>query len=319
MMRGKAFAACLAHCLAMAALLFVSCRPSVPDVYIQPDELEDILYDYHLAEGIAQQRDPNDTLAVFSFKANILKSHNVSEAEFDSSMVYYTRHTKLLQDIYESLADRLSDEAEGLGATVSDMKRYGDLASSSDTADVWNGERAFVLSPYPALDQYSFEIEADTAFHAGDKMMLDFDAQFIYQDGMRDGVAVLAVKYENDSVESRVMQISTTSHFHVQTDNGAGLKIKSVKGFFLLNNDINSSSSTTLRIMIVSGIKLVRMHVSSAAEKNADGQNAGKADSASTRGGSAPSDSNASGGKVALPGGELKRMPLEKMQVKRAQ
>ena len=34
--------------LLLFALVF-SCKPQVPDEYIQPDEFEDILYDFHLA------------------------------------------------------------------------------------------------------------------------------------------------------------------------------------------------------------------------------------------------------------------------------
>ncbi len=32
--------------------------------------------------------------------------------------------------------------------------------------------------------------------------MLDFDSQFIYQDGIRDGLALLAVQFGNDSIAS---------------------------------------------------------------------------------------------------------------------
>ena len=38
--------------LLLFALVF-SCKPQVPDEYIQPDEFEDILYDFHLADGMA--------------------------------------------------------------------------------------------------------------------------------------------------------------------------------------------------------------------------------------------------------------------------
>ena len=34
--------------------MIVACKPSIPRKYIQPDKMEKILYDYHLAQGIAQ-------------------------------------------------------------------------------------------------------------------------------------------------------------------------------------------------------------------------------------------------------------------------
>lgn len=33
-------------------LIIFSCKPQVPGKYLQPDEFEDILYDYHLADAM---------------------------------------------------------------------------------------------------------------------------------------------------------------------------------------------------------------------------------------------------------------------------
>ena len=34
-------------------ILLTSCKPSIPSEYIQPKEMENILYDYHIANSIA--------------------------------------------------------------------------------------------------------------------------------------------------------------------------------------------------------------------------------------------------------------------------
>ena len=244
----------------LVVLIFFSCKPSVPDRLIQPDDMRDILYDYYIAQSIANQS-ADDSLAMISFKANILKKHGVTDALFDSSMVYYTRHTKELHDIYQSLSDRLGNEALSQGASANEMAKYGNIDSSADTTNIWKWERTVVLAPYEACNDYSFLIEADTAYHKGDRVMLDFDSQFIYQDGMRDAVAVLAVKFGNDSVMSQVVRISSTSHYHVQVDDGARLGIKEIKGYFLVNNPTDASTTTTLRMFVVSGIRLIKMHM----------------------------------------------------------
>lgn len=240
-------------------LLLAGCKPSVPNEFLQPDEMEDILYDYHIADAIARQQLGDDKIASLAFKESILRKHGTDNAVFDSSLVYYTRHTKLLHDVYESLSDRLSDEALSQGSTIGQLNRYGDLSSSADTADVWNGDKVVVLSPYPSFNNYSYEIKVDTAFHKGDKLLLDFDAQFIYQDGMRDAIAVLAIKFANDSVTSQTVRLSSTRQYHLQIGNDS-LQIKSVKGYFMLNKIKETESSTTLKMMILSNIKLVRMH-----------------------------------------------------------
>ena len=45
--------------VAAAVLLLASCKPQVPYQYIQPDDMEDLIYDYHMAQGIATQQDGN--------------------------------------------------------------------------------------------------------------------------------------------------------------------------------------------------------------------------------------------------------------------
>ena len=246
-----------------AFLLFVlsliSCKPSVPSTYIQPGELEDILYDYHLAEGIrSHNNEADDTLSMLSYKANILKKHGYTVAEFDSSMLYYTRHTKLLNDIYVSLADRLNKESVAQGSTVNDINRYGNISSSSDTTDIWSGQRAFVVSPYRATNQYYFEEKVDTSFHKGDLLMFDFDTQFIYQDGIRDALVVLAVTFTNDSTATRTLHASSSTHYQMQIGDDH-LGIKRIRGYFLLGSN-GITSTTTLKMLIVSNVTFVRMH-----------------------------------------------------------
>lgn len=244
----------------LAVLLLTGCKPKIPHDYIQPAVMEDILYDLHLAESLQQSYgDRSDTLALLSYQANILRKHGVSQAEFDSSMVYYARHTKKLHEIYLSLAERLNNEAIAQGASASNLSQYGSLSSSSDTTDVWTGDRSFVLTPHATSNKYSFELKVDTAYHQGDRLMLDFDTQFIYQDGMRDLVAVVSITYDNDSTATQTIHSSSSAHSHLQVGDPK-LTVKRIRGFFLLANNAYNQPSTTLRLLVVSNVRLVRMH-----------------------------------------------------------
>ena len=239
-------------CVILVLFGLFSCKPSVDDEYIQPDEMEDILYEYHLAEEIAR--------LIRSFKANILNKYGVSQAELDSSLLYYNRHTKVLHDIYKNLVERFTNEAAAQGASVSEINKFGNLASSSDTTDIWNRRKMLVLYPQEASNIYMYNIKADTAFHKGDKIILDFDTRFIYQDGMRNAVASLSLTFNNDSVASRTINITSTSSYHLQIEDTRNLGIKAISGYFLVNDkDKATSSSTTLRLMVVYNIRLIRM------------------------------------------------------------
>jgi hypothetical protein len=53
-----------------------------------------------------------------------------------------------------------------------------------------------------------------------------------------------------------------TQHYNLEVDDRDSIGIKSVKGYFLMpDNDDPNASMTTLKLMFIQNIKLVRMHV----------------------------------------------------------
>lgn len=266
----------------VVAVLMVSCKPSVPSEYIQKGKMENILFDYHLAKVMFEQEGKNDSLTLLAYQESIFEKYDVTRADFDSSMVYYSRHMQLLHEIYEHLGDRLSKELVAQGGVASGMGQYGDEIAGADTASIWKGDRSIALTPFPISNSYSFEAKADTSFHKGDRIILDFDAQFIYQMGLREATAVLAVTFMNDSVRTETVHVSSSSHFHLQIEDSGMLGIKNVRGYFLLSNGGNGYSST-IRMCLCYNIKLLRMHVKREAETiPADSAKVQRPDSAKT-------------------------------------
>ncbi len=237
--------------------LVVSCKPGVPSKYIQPSKMEDILYDYHIADGMALLSD-TDTTCLVSYHEAVFCKYDITKADFDSSMVYYMRHADLLHSIYQKLSDRMGIEAAGLGSTSNNRIA---LTSTGDTANVWTGDRSIVLSTIKPSNLYSFKFDADTAYHAGDRIMLNFDAQFLFQDGVRDGFGVLVVEFKNDSVATQNIHVASSTHYSMDIIDDQRLGIKQIRGFFLLNGNLGASQNqSTLKLMFVQNIQLIRMH-----------------------------------------------------------
>ncbi len=261
-MRMKKLMICL---VAVMALLFCvsSCKPSLPSGVLSKGKMTDILYDYHLALAMAHMDDNGDKGQSLAYREAVLRKHDVTSAEFDSSMVYYMRHTELLEDVYKDLTDRYNNEITAMGGSAKEGGEFANLSATGDTANVWNLATSMVFMPVKPFNSTSFDIKVDSTFHKGDRLMLDFDAQFIYQDGMRNGVAMLAVQFGNDSIAQRTIMIQSTQHYSVELSDADSLGIKSVKGYFMLMNDDNGtgvSSQTTLKLMFLEHIKLIRMH-----------------------------------------------------------
>lgn len=289
--------------VAVMALLFCvsSCKPSLPSGVLSKGKMTDILYDYHLALAMEHMDDNGDRGQSLAYREAVLRKHDVTSAEFDSSMVYYMRHTELLEDVYKDLTDRYNNEITAMGGSAKEGGEFANLSATGDTANVWNLATSMVFMPVKPFNSTSFDIKVDSTFHKGDRLMLDFDAQFIYQDGMRNGVAMLAVQFGNDSIAQRTIMIQSTQHYSVELSDDDSLGIKSVKGYFMLMNDDNGmgvSSQTTLKLMFLEHIKLIRMHpqkpvvapAGSASSASSDSLRKDSASSASSSSGEKPGE-----------------------------
>lgn len=301
--------------VAVMALLFCvsSCKPSLPSGVLSKGKMTDILYDYHLALAMAHMDDNGDRGQSLAYREAVLRKHDVTSAEFDSSMVYYMRHTELLEDVYKDLTDRYNNEITAMGGSAKEGGEFANLSATGDTANVWNLATSMVFMPVKPFNSTSFDIKVDSTFHKGDRLMLDFDAQFIYQDGMRNGVAMLAVQFGNDSIAQRTIMIQSTQHYSVELSDADSLGIKSVKGYFMLMNDDNGmgvSSQTTLKLMFLEHIKLIRMHPQKPVAAPAG--SASSASSDSLRKDSASSASSSSSSSGEKPGEQTFEMSSQK-------
>ena len=155
-----------------------------------------------------------------------------------------------------------------MGASASEVNQYTALSNTGDTANVWTGDHSFILSQQSGFNVYSFTVVADTAFKPGDRLVLGFNTQFIYQDGMRDAVALMAVTFNNDSVTSRMTRMSSDNLYKLDISDTERLGIKKITGYFVLNRNQNNDSQTTLKLLHVDRLSLIRMHAAEPVEKD---------------------------------------------------
>lgn len=241
-----------------ASVLLLACKPTVPSRYLQPDDMEDILFDYHLANAMVseeggEEQGYNERL----YKLAVLKKYGVSEAVFDSSLVYYYRHADRLHDIYAHISERMNSEAVALGASGGSVRYVA--GQPGQMADIWNGQRSILLMPIEPFCYSSFSMKADTSFYKKDRVIFSFDSRFLYQDGNRMGIAQLVMRLKNDSIVSRVVHISGNNHYSLEVADMNGHGVKELNGFVTVLRD-SRSTSTTLRIFVAENIRLVRVH-----------------------------------------------------------
>lgn len=245
-------------------------------------EMEDILYDIHLSQSLMDEgnRDRRAYTDITNREA-IFRKYGITQAEWDSSYNYYCRHADKLHDIYQNLSERIRTEVIDLGGDVS----LDETTLSGDTINIWNSERNFILMQETPYNLNRFTITADSTFKAGDVLTLQFDANFIFQEGSRNLVAILAVTLSNDSVVTNTCHASSNGRFTTSFNDYKRLGIKSVKGYFILLRNNNEQVSSAFRLASLENVRLILAHSKEVAEqptnpKPADGKDSLKTDSA---------------------------------------
>ena len=245
--------------LLLVGLLLSACKPSIPTEIIQPDDMEDLLYDYYVAQNITgESHDGYDYRAKYN-NGLVFKKHGVTEAEFDSSLVYYYNHIEDLYKIYESVQARLSNEAIELGASVGDVERYMKRSLSGDTMDIWTVHRHHLLFPQPPYNIFQFVQKADTACRANDSYMMTFGSSFLVQSGSRSATALLSVVYENDSVLTKSVSVPLSGTINLDIPE-CGLRAKEFRGYFYMPERQGADNASDMCLYMADHIQLMRFH-----------------------------------------------------------
>jgi len=245
--------------LVAGIMILSACKPTVPSKYLQPDEMEDLMYDYFVSRGIVDTRHGmTDYQNRYNFEA-VLRKHGLTQAEFDSSLVYYYNNIEQMNVIFTNIQKRLSEEALQLGASAGEVERFTIQSTSGDTTDVWEGHRQMLLMPVPPYHVVQFSQKADTSFHAGDSFLLTFGSHYLAQSGSRNANVGLYVTYENDSTASASTVINSTGSTTLRLVS-CSLRVKKIDGFFYMARRDKSDNENDMCLLFLNRIQLMRFH-----------------------------------------------------------
>ena len=240
-------------------MAMVSCKPTVPSRYIQPDDMEDLLYDLHISQAMANEAGRSE--GDLGYKQNlyfaaVLEKHGVTKAEFDSSLIYYYIRADRFDDMYKHVVERLSNEAMALGASEGELNRYANLNANGDTVNIWTGDLSAILVPYAPFNLFTFEQKADTSFRKGDSFMFIVNVEYIIQSGSRSAQACIAVRYENDTIVSRTSSLSSSGISQIRVPENGNLKAKEIRGYIYMTPE--KEPTTVLKLLSVKDLQLIK-------------------------------------------------------------
>ena len=148
------------------AAIFVSCSRT-PKGVIPKGDMAELLADLHVAEGVTDlnyDKYITDS-ARMVLKQSVLDKHGVTQADLDSSYMWYGAHLDQYMDVYEDvekiLQKRLDENQSVITANIA-------ATMSGDSVDVWSQSRRAKIGSRTVDRILTFIIERDPNIKAGD-------------------------------------------------------------------------------------------------------------------------------------------------------
>lgn len=234
------FAACI------MLLAFNSCKPGIPRDVLSEKKMRNLLYDYHLANALAETKRDSMLFYKEAYSAAVFRKHGVTPEQFDHSMQYYSRHADRLADVYKALNERLGKVTTASNTPIAH-------SANGDTVQIWNYASPFYLVA-GRNNHFTETFKPDTALHASDAILWRFTTDWYYKEVKRQASAFVKVTYPNDSVQvvARAIYSTGEQNMRIQLSN---LEPKEIQLFIYQPNPY----SDELRILSVSNMIVERI------------------------------------------------------------
>lgn len=219
-----------------------------PSGVLSPQRMEEVLYDYHLAQAVSTDLRGGDRYQKELYLNYVFDKHGTTEAQFDSSMVWYARNPKALSAIYEHLLVRTDAELDRVSALKAVAERRVAKPVEGDSADLWYELPHLLFSSFPPERNRTFSIPADSNFQVRDSLV--FDGQLVF---MRHGLAnvSLVATFDDGTCRGVDSTFSSTGHLHLVLPTDTTLVRE-------LNGTIHWSPAADDDQLLFTGISLTR-------------------------------------------------------------
>lgn len=98
-------------CILLLCVAVMGCRPRG---VLSNSEMRDVLYDLHRVDGALQVAGYNygHSQELSAYYKSVLDKHGITQAQFDSSLVWFTDNPQIFNKIYPKVIDRLQADLD---------------------------------------------------------------------------------------------------------------------------------------------------------------------------------------------------------------
>lgn len=244
------------YSIVLSALCLAACQVKRPDTVLTDAEMENVLYDYHIAKAMGEDIPYNDSYKKVLYIESVFKKYGITEAQFDSSMVWFARNPEALTKVYGKVTQRLKAERDGLNHLIALRDNRPKESRPGDSIDVWFGQRIYQLTGMPLDNKVTFSVPSDTNFKSRDTLQwsVRFNLPEKKADAFLAPVMGMQIVYSKDTIVSGLLRVlkNGTNTLTLYADTLGD--IKEVRGFvYYPRQDVS-------RILLLDRISLMRYH-----------------------------------------------------------
>lgn len=246
--------------LLCSLFFFSACKVNKPKTVLSESTMENVIYDYHIAKAMGDDVNYSENYKRAIYIDAVFDKYGIDEAQFDSSLVWYTRNTDILSKVYERVADRLKSKQSQINQLVAIRDKKPLTSQPGDSIDVWAWKRLLNLSRLPLNNKYAFVLPTDTNFKQRDELVWSANFYFaksndtVAVDSVLQPIMAMQIIYNNDSIVSKLLSVASNGTQTITLMSDTLGDIREVKGFiYYPHADINNT-------LLIDKISLMRYH-----------------------------------------------------------
>lgn len=233
---------------------FTACQMKRPDTVLSDAKMENVLYDFHIAKAMGEDIPYNESYKRVLYIESVYKKYGITQADFDSSMVWYARNPETLTKIYEKVNTRLKAERDGINHLIAIRDNKPKESLPGDSIDVWTLRHICQLTGMPLNNKLTFSIPVDTNFK--DRDTLKWTVRFRFPNGTDNTASPLMamqILYAKDTI-SELLKVNKSGIKTLSLAADTLGEIKEIRGFIYYPMQKSS------QYLIADRIELMRYH-----------------------------------------------------------
>lgn len=243
-------------------MILICCTAScsrVPKGILTEKQMRSVLYDMQMAEAMIETersayRTNEDRLRVYNA---VFAKHNITQAEYDSSLIWYGKNMDLYVQIYKLVLGDVNKNIEALGDTKPDPLS-GDFANT-DSIDIWVYDKAFAFAPTKVFDALKFDISPEKPYTKGSSYVLSFDVWGITQ-GQKHTPKARIRTFQADTVITANIDLAADGYHEATIITKDSKPVNRICGYIMMND-----ADASYRRIYINNIRLMKYNLGSKA------------------------------------------------------